>query len=209
MILRHCLRCGYDVRSEGLVWIVAQLTSDPLEQDFPIYLSPNEIQFILDRLKKEHEVAERAKAREEEERIKLNTHRSTIEVYEMVVRRKKRELSMIKEGQILEALKQHEEGSFRAEGHRYITEDVLNMARNQLPAVKTTKYEIIYKETMRKMNEFTMAEIYRKPSKKERKNSKRYSMNTLKLLDLFETRLQDSIKGGGATQEQSQEESQL
>ena len=120
-ILRHCLRKGFDVRETGLLWILQELTSEPMEEDFPTFFNSQEIQFILEKHKKEKEAQSRRQEREEEETMKKQTQRSTDDVYEMVVRRKKRELSMIKEGQLLEQLRKKEEVTFKADGHKYIT----------------------------------------------------------------------------------------
>ena len=60
------------------------------------------------------------------------------------------------------------------------------MAEESFPKTKHTKYEIIYKETSKKLNKYCVDEIYKK-NKKARNvaESRKESLNTLQILSHF------------------------
>ena len=46
-ILKHCLNVGYDVREEGLIWILRKLGFAPDQDDFPAFMTEKEINYII------------------------------------------------------------------------------------------------------------------------------------------------------------------
>lgn len=95
---------------------------------------------------------------------------------------------MIKEGEILKQLKMNHNLLYSNMKHRYIDEEVLKMAEVEFPKTKSTQYEIIYKETSKKLNKYCINEIYKKNHHKKQKaiiDARKESMNTLKILSHF------------------------
>lgn len=82
------------------------------------------------------------------------------EAYNNVERDKKRRLSMIKEQELLEKIKK-QNGRERLNNHKYLNEDTLKLV-SENHNVKATKYEIIYQETIKKLNRLCVEEIYGK-----------------------------------------------
>ena len=87
------------------------------------------------------------------------------------------------------------------------------MAEEALPETKLTKYEIIYKETSKKLNQYCVNEIYKKYQKKEvreNREGKRQSLNTMKILSHFENKVEDHLrKASKGAQVKNQEEGEL
>lgn len=76
---------------------------------------------------------------------------------------------MIKEGDILKQLKVENNLYYSNKKYKYINEDVLKMAEAEFPKTKSTQYEIIYKETSKKLNKYCIDEIYKKNNHKKQK----------------------------------------
>jgi hypothetical protein len=63
---------------------------------------------------------------------------------------------------VLEELHQLYQQNLSPERHKYLNDDILKLAESELPKTKATKYEVIYQETLKKLNKFCINEIYKK-----------------------------------------------
>lgn len=52
-VYKHSLRTGYDVREQGLIWIIKELGKFPKNNEFPTFLNDKEINFIRKQFEKE------------------------------------------------------------------------------------------------------------------------------------------------------------
>lgn len=58
-MLKRCLEQGYDVRDEGLLWIVRELKGQVSREDFPKFLNDKEVDYLLAKYKHEQALAEK------------------------------------------------------------------------------------------------------------------------------------------------------
>lgn len=65
-----------------------------------------------------------------------------------------------------------------------ISNEVLRLAKQELCHTKATRYELIYRETSRKLNKFCSDQIHHKRQAKVA-DTARESINTMKLLSCF------------------------
>lgn len=84
-------------------------------------------------------------------------------------RDKNRKLSMIKEKELVQRL-DSERRTERVQGHKYLSADTLRIVQAN-EHTKATKYEIIYQETIRKLNRLCVEEIYGKGNRSVRRSS--------------------------------------
>jgi hypothetical protein len=131
---------GYDVREDGLLWIIRELGYFPQNQEFPSFLNEKEINYIRNKYDKEQQLNQTT-----EGIVLEDLGKTSDQVYEIVTRKKKRELSMIREGEILKQLTLDHNACYSNDRHKYINEEVLRMAEVEFPKTKATQYEIIYK----------------------------------------------------------------
>lgn len=77
---------------------------------------------------------------------------------------------------------------YNKDKHKYLNNDVLELGKKQLNCSKETRYEIIYKETLKKLNKMCINEIYHKVPRRDLAE-RRASKNTLGLLEYFDSKL--------------------
>jgi hypothetical protein len=69
------------------------------------------------------------------------------------------------------------------------------MAKEQLGVTKATRYELVYRETVRKLNKFCSDQIHNKQrGASNSQEQRRVSSSTLKLLSCFDAKVEDYIK---------------
>lgn len=97
---------------------------------------------------------------------------------------------MIKERQLAERITQ-ERKTQRINGHKYLNHETLKLLQSSEQQIKATKYELIYKETLRKLNRLCVEEIYGKKTKSGQKKS---MMRTDKIMEEVKKMLSDVTK---------------
>jgi hypothetical protein len=79
------------------------------------------------------------------------------------------------------------------------------MAKEELNLTKATKYELIYKETVRKLNKFCSDQIHNKRNSKTQPETRRESITTIKLISCFDAKVEDYLRETLLTPPKTQE----
>ncbi len=186
-VLKKAMAQGYDVREEGLLWAMRELKGSFSRQDFPRFLNEKEVEYLVSRFKSEQEPGKQA-----EDLIASAPEKTTLQIFDILSRKKKRDFSIAQEAELVK----QQSPKLNSERHHLITSDVLKLAEQELYYTKATKYELIYKETIKKLNKFCIDEIHHKQRQSIAPPScpKRGSMSTLKLISCFDAKMEDYMR---------------
>jgi hypothetical protein len=190
-VLRRCLAQGYDVREEGLLWVVRELDGDVSCEDFPKFLSDKEVDYILGKFRGEKTAAGKP---EHQTLLAIAPEKSEGEIINILTRKKKRDFTMVHDAALLAELQQKQAMRLNSERHQLISSEVLRMAKDELAITKATKYELVYKETVRKLNKFCSDQIHNKFHTSNTFEPRRDSTSTLKLISCFDAKVEDYLR---------------